>query len=48
MKEYLKWRFCDHLQNKYRMYFEEWFENITEEQMMYFKEEKERLEKRKN
>lgn len=43
MKKYLYWRFTNHLQKKYREYFEEWFSNITKEQLLYFKKEKENL-----
>ena len=43
MKEYLRWRFCEHLPKKYRAYFDEWYNGITKSQMKYFEMEKERL-----
>ena len=45
-RNYLKWRFCQKLQTKYVMYFDEWVANVTEEQMAYFKEEMNRLSQR--
>lgn len=37
MKEYLweQWKLCNH--PKYYQYFDEWYNNITDTQKMYFK-----------
>lgn len=45
MEQYLRWRFnCDsYVRNKYGRYFNEWFKGLTEEQMAYFRLERERL-----
>lgn len=43
MKDYLRWRFCSHLQTKYIKYFDEWVTGITSQQMAYFEKERERL-----
>lgn len=36
LEEYLKkeWRNCNH--SKYQIYFKEWFNNLTETQLLYF------------
>jgi hypothetical protein len=47
MEKYLRWRFmCDpYVRNKYGQYCEEWLKGVTEEQLAYFREERERLVK---
>jgi hypothetical protein len=37
LKEYLKkeWKYCNH--TKYQHYFEDWFNKLTETQLLYFK-----------
>ena len=42
-RNYLKWRFTDKLQTKYKMLFDEWASGVTEEQMAYYREEMQRL-----
>lgn len=44
LKTWLKerWRFDNH--HKYQKYFEEWFENITENQIQYFIKQKQNIE----
>lgn len=41
--KYIKWRYKMNNHNKYMKYFDEWFSGITDNQLMYFKLEKERL-----
>lgn len=36
MKDYLQLRFYNDNQKKYHKYFEEWFENLTLNQLYYF------------
>ena len=43
MRDYLLWRFTAHLPTKYKILFDEWMSGITEEQMYYFRREKERV-----
>lgn len=43
MKEYLIKRFIRNNHNKYVKYAEEWVSNLTENQIAYFRLEKERL-----
>lgn len=43
IKEYLIQRFIRHNHNKYRKYCNEWIDNVTEDQINYFIEEKRRL-----
>lgn len=45
MEKYLRWRFMSdsYIRGKYGRYFDEWVKNITEEQMSYFRIERERL-----
>ncbi len=44
IKEWLRerWRFDNHA--KYQQYFEFWFENLTESQLMYFSKQKQNIE----
>lgn len=44
IKEWLheRWRFDNHA--KYQQYFESWFENLTESQLMYFSKQKQNIE----
>lgn len=44
MYAYLQQRFYRNNHAKYRKYFEEWVQNVTEEQLMYFEKEKFRLD----
>lgn len=44
LNEYLIFRFKHNNHNKYMKYMQEWINNITENQLNYFKLEKERLE----
>lgn len=41
--EYLVYRFKRNNHNKYMKYMQEWIDNVTETQLMYFQKEKERL-----
>lgn len=45
MGKYLIWRFNSdpYVRNRYGMYCDEWINGITDEQMYYFRLEKERL-----
>jgi len=43
MREYLTQRFLRNNHNKYHKYLKEWIQNITPDQMKYFREEKRRL-----
>jgi hypothetical protein len=45
MEKYLRWRFMSepYIRNKYGRYCEEWIKNVTEDQLAYFREERERL-----
>ncbi len=45
MEKYLRWRFTNdrYVKNKYGHYCDEWLKGITEDQMAYFKLERERL-----
>jgi len=43
MRNYLLQRFYRNNHNKYRKYAEEWVDNLTPEQILYFSLEKERL-----
>lgn len=45
LKQWLKeqWKRDNHV--KYQKYFEEWFQNITENQIQYFIKQKENIEK---
>ena len=45
MEKYLRWRFNSdpYVRNKYGRYCDEWLKGVTEGQMAYFKEEKNRL-----
>ena len=43
MKSYLFQRFMRNNHNKYTHYYKEWMDNITQDQLDYFKLEKERL-----
>lgn len=45
MEKYLRWRFNSdsYIKNKYGKYYDEWLKGITNEQMEYFKKERERL-----
>jgi len=40
---YLQWRFLRDCFPRYRQYYAEWISNVTDEQIMYFKEEMRRL-----
>jgi hypothetical protein len=42
-KKYLVWRFMKNNHAKYRKYCTEWIDSLTNEQLHYFQEEKERL-----
>lgn len=44
MYTYLQQRFYKNNHNKYSKYFEEWVQNVTETQLMYFEKEKFRLD----
>lgn len=44
MYEYLRKRFYQNNHVKYRKYFEEWVNNVSNIQLMYFEKEKYRLE----
>jgi hypothetical protein len=48
MEKYLKWRFMNdsYIRGKYGKYCDDWINNLTEEQLTYFKIEKERLTQR--
>lgn len=37
-----RWRIDNHA--KYQQYFEPWFENLTESQLMYFSKQKQNIE----
>jgi len=39
LRKYLKFRFLMHCFNKYRHYVDEWIDNVTPEQCMYFEKE---------
>ena len=45
MEKYLIWRFMgdSYIRNKYGRYCTEWIKNVTEEQLAYFRVERERL-----
>ena len=45
MEKYLIWRFMSdpYVRNKYGKYCTEWIKNVTEEQLAYFREERNRL-----
>lgn len=45
MEKYLRWRFMSdpYVRNKYGRYCEEWIKGLTEEQLAYFRVERERL-----
>lgn len=43
ISEYLVHRFKYNNHNKYMKYMQQWIQNITEDQLRYFKLEKERL-----
>jgi len=43
MVEYLVWRFTDKLKQSYRQYCMQWINNVTTDQLQYFKLERERL-----
>jgi hypothetical protein len=43
MERYLIWRFLRNNRNAYHKYCMEWIANLTDEQIMYFSEERERL-----
>lgn len=43
IEEYIRYRFIRNNHSKYLKYFEEWYTNITKEQLQYFIEEKKRL-----
>ena len=38
--DYLRERFYKNNHTKYRKYFDEWVENVTETQLMYFEKER--------
>ena len=42
LKQYMKTRFERDNLNKYRIYFESWFSNLTNNQLYYFKKDYER------
>lgn len=44
MYTYLQQRFYSNNHVKYRKYFEEWVQNVTEVQLMYFEKEKYNLD----
>lgn len=44
MYTYLQQRFYRNNHAKYRKYFEEWVQNVTETQLMYFEKEKYHLD----
>lgn len=48
MEKYLRWRFNSdpYVRNKYGRYCDEWLKGVTEDQMAYFKEERNRLTQR--
>ena len=48
MEEYLRWRFNSdpYVMGKYGQYCDEWLKGITEDQMAYFRLERERLTQR--
>ena len=48
MEEYLFKRFMTNNNKKYWHYCTQWIENLTEEQILYFKEERKRLALRGN
>lgn len=43
MEKYLRWRFTFRVPTLYARYFDEWLKGVTEEQMAYFRLERERL-----
>lgn len=43
MKSYLFQRFMRNNHNKYTHYYQEWIDNVTQDQVNYFKLEKQRL-----
>ena len=45
MDKYLRWRFMNdsYVRNKYGRYCEEWIKGVAEEQLEYFRVERERL-----
>ena len=45
MEKYLRWRFMSdpYVRNKYGQYCEEWLKGVTEEQLAYYRVERERL-----
>ena len=46
MEKYLIWRFLRNNRNAYHKYCMDWIHNLTDEQLAYFSEEKERLTQR--
>lgn len=43
LRTYLQWRFYLHCFPRYRQYCNEWIDNVTPDQVLYFKEEMKRL-----
>jgi hypothetical protein len=43
MEKYLIWRFLKNNIKRYHQYCMDWISHLTDEQIMYFSEEKERL-----
>jgi hypothetical protein len=45
MEKYLRWRFMSdpYVKGKYGRYCEDWIKNVTEDQLAYFRKERERL-----
>lgn len=39
MEQYLRWRFYRYNHNKYKKYFDEWFKNVNENQLRYWRKE---------
>lgn len=39
LEEYLKWRWKRYNHKKYHKYFDMWFDNVSENQLRYFKKE---------